>query len=159
MPTTITTIQASLTNPFADDDARWVAVCTKDAAAGGRFWFAVTTTGVYCRPTCRSRQPRRQNVRFFDTPAAAEAAGFRPCKRCQPNEAQPAMTVEHAAAVEQACELIRSADETPTLATLAAAVGMSPYHFQRVFKAHTGVSPGTHGRCASICRERNDGHL
>lgn len=126
---------------FADDDARWAAVCARDAAAEGHFWFAVTTTGVYCRPTCRSRQPRRQNVRFFDAPAAAEAAGFRPCKRCQPHEAQPAMTVEHAAAVEQACALIRSADAAPTLATLAAAVGMSPYHFQRVFKAHTGVSP------------------
>ena len=155
MPTTITTIQASLTNPFADDDARWVAVCTKDAAAEGHFWFAVTTTGVYCRPTCRSRQPRRQNVRFFDTPAAAEAAGFRPCKRCQPNEAQPAMTVEHAAAVEQACELIRSADETPTLATLAAAVGMSPYHFQRVFKAHTGVSPRQYAVRVRLARTAN----
>ncbi len=126
---------------FASDDDRWAAICTKDAAAEGRFWFAVVTTGVYCRPTCRSRTPRRENVRFFDTPAAAEAAGFRPCKRCQPQQAQPAIELEHAAAVEQACALIRNADPAPSLAMLAAAVGMSPYHFQRVFKAHTGVSP------------------
>ncbi|MFN3981821.1 MAG: bifunctional DNA-binding transcriptional regulator/O6-methylguanine-DNA methyltransferase Ada [Caldilinea sp.] len=141
MPTATTMTQTESAFLFADDDARWAAVCARDAAAEGQFWFAVTTTGVYCRPTCRSRRPRRQNVRFFDTPAAAEAAGFRPCKRCQPHQPQPAMTVEHAAAVEQACALIRDSDGTPTLATLAAAVGMSPYHLQRVFKAHTGVSP------------------
>jgi AraC family transcriptional regulator of adaptative response/methylated-DNA-[protein]-cysteine methyltransferase len=141
MSTTIITRQIEPTFLFIDDDARWAAVCARDAAAEGRFWFAVTTTGVYCRPTCRSRQPRRQNVRFFDTTAAAEEAGFRPCKRCQPHQAQPAMTVEHTAAVEQACALIRGSDAQPTLETLATAVGMSPYHFQRVFKAHTGVSP------------------
>jgi len=145
MSTAITTTQdksAALFSsvPFADDDARWEAIRAKDAAAEGRFWFAVTTTGVYCRPTCRSRQPRRENVRFFDTPAAAEAAGFRPCKRCQPHQPQPAMAVEHAAAVEQACALLRDSDPPP-LARLAASVGMSPYHFQRIFKAHTGVSP------------------
>lgn len=138
---TMTSPERTPSATFVSDDARWAAVCTRDAAAEGRFWFAVTTTGVYCRPTCHSRLPRRENVRFFDTPAAAEAAGFRPCRRCQPHQAQPALTSEHIAAVELACALIGEADDAPTLATLAAAVGMSPYHFQRVFKAHTGVSP------------------
>jgi AraC family transcriptional regulator of adaptative response/methylated-DNA-[protein]-cysteine methyltransferase len=141
MLTTHIMTEPTLSTTFASDDARWAAVCIRDPAADGCFWLGVTTTGVYCRPTCRSRQPLRRNVRFFDTPAAAEAAGFRPCKRCQPQLAQPAMVIEHAAAVEQACALIRDADDAPTLATLAAATGMSPYHFQRIFKAHTGVSP------------------
>ena len=141
MPTTHTMTEQISSTAFASDDARWAAICARDVAAEGRFWFAVATTGVYCRPTCRSRAPRRENVRFFDTPAAAEAAGFRPCKRCQPDQATPAMATEHAAAVERACALIRNADDAPTLAALAAAVDMSPYHFQRIFKAHTGVSP------------------
>lgn len=133
--------EAATRLPFANDDARWVAVCTKDPAAEGNFWFAVTTTGVYCRPTCRSRQPLRQNVRFFDSPAIAEAAGFRPCKRCQPHQPEPAMDGEHMRAVEQACALIRASAAGPTLATLAAAVNMSPHHFQRIFKARLGVTP------------------
>lgn len=127
--------------PFSTDEARWEAIRARDAAADGNFWFAVTTTGVYCRPSCRSRLPRRENVHFFAAPTAAAAAGFRPCKRCQPDQTQPAMAVEHVNAVEQACALIRDADDTPSLATLAAIVGMSPYHFQRLFKMHTGVSP------------------
>ncbi|HQY92878.1 bifunctional DNA-binding transcriptional regulator/O6-methylguanine-DNA methyltransferase Ada [Caldilinea sp.] len=126
---------------FTTEDARWVAVCTKDSAAEGNFWFAVTTTGVYCRPTCRSRQPLRQNVRFFDSPATAEAAGFRPCKRCQPHQPEPYIEGEHVQAIEQACALIRNSESAPTLATLAATVGMSPYHFQRIFKARLGVTP------------------
>lgn len=123
------------------DDARWAAICAKDPAAEGAFWFGVTTTGVYCRPTCRSRRPLRRNVRFFDLPAAAEAAGFRPCKRCQPDQAQPAILTEHTAAVERACALIVENEPAPSLAVLADAVGMSPHHFQRLFKAHTGISP------------------
>ncbi len=126
---------------YTTDERRWQAITARDPAAEGTFWFAVSTTGVYCRPTCRSRQPLRKNVRFFDSPAAAEAAGFRPCKRCQPRQAAPAMEIEHAQAIEQACALIHDSDPAPTLDTLAAAVGMSPYHFQRVFKARLGVTP------------------
>ncbi len=126
---------------YTTNERRWQAVTARDPGAEGTFWFAVTTTGVYCRPTCRSRQPLRQNVRFFDTPNAAEAAGFRPCKRCQPRQVTPAMDVEHAQAIEQACALIHDSDPAPTLDALAAAVGMSPYHFQRVFKARLGVTP------------------
>lgn len=126
---------------YTTNERRWQAIAARDPGAEGAFWFAVATTGVYCRPTCRSRQPLRQNVRFFDSPDAAEAAGFRPCKRCQPRQATPAMDVEHTQAIEQACALIRDGDPAPTLATLAAAVGMSPYHFQRLFKARLGVTP------------------
>lgn len=141
MSTIHPTSDAEPARPFMTDAARWEAICARNAAADGSFWFAVTTTGVYCRPSCRSRQPRREHVRFFATPRAAEEAGFRPCKRCQPQQAQPAMVLEHATAVEQACAMIRDADDAPSLATLATAVGMSPYHFQRLFKGHTGVSP------------------
>ncbi|MCW5841559.1 MAG: bifunctional DNA-binding transcriptional regulator/O6-methylguanine-DNA methyltransferase Ada [Caldilinea sp.] len=126
---------------YTTDERRWQAITARDPAADGSFWFAVSTTGVYCRPTCRSRQPLRKNVRFFDSPDAAEAAGFRPCKRCQPRQATPAMEVEHTQAIEQACALIHESDPAPTLDALAAAVGMSPYHFQRVFKARLGVTP------------------
>lgn len=141
MSTQSTLMEQASSAPFVTDDARWSALCAKDPAADGHFWFAVSTTGIYCRPTCHSRRPLRENVHFFDTAVAAKAAGFRPCKRCQPDQAQPALVAEHAAAIEQACALISDGDPPPPLMALAAAVGMSPYHFQRVFKAHTGVSP------------------
>ncbi|SDH09228.1 methylated-DNA--[protein]-cysteine S-methyltransferase [Roseospirillum parvum] len=117
---------------------RWRAMCARDPAADGRFVFAVVTTGVYCRPSCSARRARRENVRFFDTPAAAEAAGFRPCKRCRPElgEALP-----HAAAIAAACATIRAAEVEPPLAELAAAAGLSPERFRRVFKAQVGLTP------------------
>ncbi len=121
------------------DDARWAAVCARDRAADGRFVFAVRTTGVYCRPGCASRQPRRENVAFFADGAAARAAGFRPCLRCRPDDAVGASP--HAAAVARACRLVEEAEEMPDLAAMAAAAGLSPHHFHRVFKAHTGLTP------------------
>jgi AraC family transcriptional regulator of adaptative response/methylated-DNA-[protein]-cysteine methyltransferase len=139
MPTVAIT---EITAPaYRTEEERWIAVCDKISAAEGVFWFAVTTTGVYCRPTCRSRRPLRKNVRFFDSPEAAESAGFRPCKRCQPRQAAPSLQSEYAQAIEQACALIQHGDPAPTLSELAAAAGMSRYHFQRVFKGRTGVSP------------------
>jgi len=77
---------SGLSNSFADDNARWDAVCRRDRAAVGAFVLSVRTTGVYCRPACAARLPRRENVAFHATCAQAEAAGFRPCKRCRPNE-------------------------------------------------------------------------
>jgi AraC family transcriptional regulator of adaptative response/methylated-DNA-[protein]-cysteine methyltransferase len=125
------------TNPFRDDHARWEAVRRRDRAADGRFFYAVLTTAVYCRPACGSRLPRRENVRFFATADAAERAGFRACKRCRPDRAQrPEME-----AVAAACRLIETAADVPTLATLADAAGMSRFHFHRVFKAATGITP------------------
>ena len=121
------------------DDARWAAVVARDAAFDGHFFLSVKTTGVYCRPSCPAKRPNRANVRFHDTAEDAEKAGFRPCKRCKPNE--PSLVQQHAAKVREACRLIETADEEPKLDELAAAVGLSPYHFHRIFKAVLGVTP------------------
>lgn len=121
------------------DDRRWLAVIQRDAAADGEFVFAVITTGIYCRPSCRARRPLRQNIRFFADPAHAEQAGFRPCKRCQPDKAS-AHSAQQARIVE-ACRLLEASVEPLTLAALAKKVAMSPYHFHRLFKAATGLTP------------------
>jgi AraC family transcriptional regulator of adaptative response/methylated-DNA-[protein]-cysteine methyltransferase len=120
-------------NAYLDDEARWQAVL---ARAPGDFFYAVHSTGVYCLPTCPSRRPRRENVSFFATAGEAEAAGFRPCLRCR-----PASVSAVASAVARAQHLLDAAERTPTLAELGAAVGLSPYHLQRVFKRATGLSP------------------
>jgi AraC family transcriptional regulator of adaptative response/methylated-DNA-[protein]-cysteine methyltransferase len=122
-----------------NDDARWRAVERRDRAADGTFVYSVRTSGVYCRPSCAARLPRRENVAFHATCAEAERAGFRPCKRCRPNE--PALADQQAAAIARACRLIEEAEEAPRLAALAQAAGLSPFHFHRVFKAVTGVTP------------------
>ena len=121
------------------DEARWEAVVARDASFEGQFYIAVKTTGVYCRPGCPARLPKRTNVRFFDTRDEAERAGFRPCKRCKPD--QPSLGELHAGKIAQACRLIETADEAPKLDDLAAAVGLSPYHFHRIFKLALGVTP------------------
>src|ERR671936_1500286 len=122
-----------------DSDACWRAVEQRDRAADGTFVYLVRTTGVYCRPSCAARLPRRHNVAFHQTCADAELAVFRPCKRCRPNQAARAEV--HAAVVANACRSIEEADEPPSLAALAQAAGMSRFHFHRVFKAVTGVTP------------------
>jgi AraC family transcriptional regulator of adaptative response/methylated-DNA-[protein]-cysteine methyltransferase len=130
-------LDSSSTLP-ALDDARWRAVQARDRAHDGAFWFAVRTTGVYCRPSCASRAPRRENVAFFDSTSAARAAGFRACLRCRPDGLAPH---PHVAAVARACRLL-DAEETPrSIAELADAAGLSPYHFARVFKSVTGLTP------------------
>lgn len=123
----------------SNDDAHWRAIERRDRAADGTFVYSVRTTGVYCRPSCAARLPRRENVAFHATCADAERAGFRPCKRCRPNE--PALADQHAAAVARACRLIEEAEEAPGLAALAQVAGLSRFHFHRVFKAVTGVTP------------------
>ncbi|MCM5682837.1 bifunctional DNA-binding transcriptional regulator/O6-methylguanine-DNA methyltransferase Ada [Schlegelella sp. S2-27] len=125
--------------PPLADDTRWTAVLARDAGADGRFFYSVRTTGVYCRPSCGARLPLRENVAFHATAAEAEAAGFRPCRRCKPDE--PSRAERQAQMVAHACRAIEAADEAPDLATLAADAGVSPYHFHRVFKAVTGVTP------------------
>ena len=122
-----------------EQDRRWASVVARDRSADRDFVYSVATTGVYCRPSCAARQARPENVRFHATCADAERAGFRPCKRCKPN--QPSLVEEHAAKVAEACRLIEAADELPNLSELARSVGLSPYHFHRVFKATTGVTP------------------
>jgi AraC family transcriptional regulator, regulatory protein of adaptative response / methylated-DNA-[protein]-cysteine methyltransferase len=121
------------------DEARWEAVRRRDPAFDGKFFFAVRTTGVYCRPSCASRAAKRENVSFFSSAEAAEKAGYRACTRCRPDEiGAPDPKVE---AVRLACERIAAAEEAPSLADLAAGAGMSRYHFHRVFKAVAGVTP------------------
>jgi len=124
---------------FATDDKRWEAIARRDRAADGAFFYSVRTTGVYCRPSCAARLPRRENVSFHASPAAAEKAGFRPCRRCHPNE--PALAERQAGLVAKACRLIERSDEMPSLDALAKGAGLSRYHFHRVFKAVTGVTP------------------
>lgn len=122
-----------------DDEARWRAVVARDPAFDGDFYLGVKTTGIYCRPSCGSRRPNRENVQFFKTTAEAERAGFRPCKRCRPD--RPPREREHASKAAEACRLIETAEQMPRLDALAEAVGLSPYHFHRVFKAAVGVTP------------------
>jgi AraC family transcriptional regulator of adaptative response/methylated-DNA-[protein]-cysteine methyltransferase len=121
---------------FASDEARRRAVLDRDSAADGAFWYAVRTTGVYCRPSCPSRRPRPENVAYFDDPVTAEAAGYRPCLRCRPAE------VSHGQrAIARARHLLETAVPIPTLADLGRAVGVSPFHLQRAFKRAVGLSP------------------
>lgn len=131
-------------DPATDPDAdRWAALAARDPRADGSFVYAVRTTGVYCRPSCASRPARPENVTFHRTGAEAEAAGFRPCRRCRPDA--PGLAERRAEAVARACRLIETAETAPTLAELAGAAGMSAYHFHRVFKAATGVTPRAYG--------------
>jgi AraC family transcriptional regulator of adaptative response/methylated-DNA-[protein]-cysteine methyltransferase len=125
--------------PVSADDRRWDAVRRRDAAADGEFFYSVRTTGVYCRPSCASRLARRENVAFHDTRDAAERAGFRPCKRCKPD--QPSLGEQYAERIALACRSIETADVAPSLDELASAAGLSRFHFHRIFKAITGVTP------------------
>ena len=118
---------------------RWAAVEQRDADADGTFVFAVRTTGIYCRPSCPAKRPLRKNVRYYALAREAARDGFRPCKRCRPDEISSRQRA--ARAVEAACEAIVAADVAPSLARLAEDALMSPHHFHRTFKAHVGVTP------------------
>lgn len=124
---------------YSTDDARWRAVQRRDAAADGCFVYAVRTTGVYCRPGSSARLPKRENVEFFDTAEGAEAAGYRASRRA--GEAGAGEGPGRAEPVARACRLIESAQTPPNLDELAALAGMSSFHFHRVFKAETGLTP------------------
>jgi AraC family transcriptional regulator of adaptative response/methylated-DNA-[protein]-cysteine methyltransferase len=124
---------------FDTEEQRWNALRRRDPAADGIFYYGVRTTGVYCRPSCGARQPRRENVRFYDTPEAAERAGFRACKRCRP--CSPSLAQRHAAIIARACRQIETAVTSPDPAVLARAAGLSRFHFHRLFKALTGLTP------------------
>ena len=139
MSLTMRTVERSEKLGRLDNDACWSAVERRDRAADGTFVYSVRTTGVYCRPSCAARLPRRENVAFHQTCTDAERAGFRPCKRCRPNASTLAEV--HAGAVARACRLIEEAEEAPSLEALARAAGMSRFYFHRVFKAVTGVTP------------------
>ncbi len=130
----------TLSPPFkTENDPRWAAVLARDPQADGQFVYAVRTTGVYCRPSSLSRLPKPQNVEFFDTAEQAEAAGYRPSKRASKDQSDVA--AQHAATVAIACRHIESAETLPALNELAQTAGLSPFHFHRVFKTATGLTP------------------
>ena len=125
---------------MTDTDDLWQCVVTRDAAADGSFFFGVATTGIYCRPSCPARRPKRENVRFFRAREAAEMNGFRACLRCKPDAVENSHPNQ--ILVHQVCQCIEETDtHLPTLAELAEATGQSPYHLQRTFKSVMGVSP------------------
>ena len=130
-----------MTHASPDPAAAWQAVTARDRRADRDFVFAVSTTGIYCRPSCPARRPRREHVAFFADPAAARGAGYRACQRCHPDGAQR----DHVA-VSRALAMLHAAEAPVPLATLADAVGYAPDHFQRLFRRATGVTPAAYAR-------------
>ncbi len=129
-------------------DPRWARVAARDRTADGQFVYAVTSTGVYCRPSCPSRRPQADRVRFFDDPSGAEQAGFRACRRCRPAEGvQGDLWAEK---IRRATVYLANVNGSPSLAALAARIGGSPYHLQRNFKRIVGITPREY---AEACRQ------
>src|SRR5690606_37482414 len=128
-----TDMTASQRRAPTDAESRWRALVSRDANTDGTFVYAVATTGIYCRPTCSARPPRREHVSFSDGPVVAGRAGFRACLRCRPNE--PPLRERQAAAVAELCRFIDACDEPPQVNDLAARTGWSPSHLHRVFRA------------------------
>lgn len=121
------------------DDPRWARVLARDKAADGDFWYSVSTTGVYCRPSCPSRTANPGNVQLHHSLASAKATGFRPCKRCNPDG--PSVEAGNGTLVAKVCRIIETSEDEPSLEELAEAVGLSPSYFHRVFKAAIGLTP------------------
>jgi AraC family transcriptional regulator of adaptative response/methylated-DNA-[protein]-cysteine methyltransferase len=150
-------------NPTTDDtrhraftkiDPRWSLLATRDPAADGQFFYSVKSTGIYCRPSCAARLPRPENVQFHATCADAEQAGFRPCKRCKPR--QSSVSAQHATKIAAVCRLIETSEELPSLAEMAKHAGLSAYHFHRLFKSTTGVTPKAYGAAKRAARVREE---
>jgi AraC family transcriptional regulator of adaptative response/methylated-DNA-[protein]-cysteine methyltransferase len=139
-------MQPALSEDRQPMDWRWNVVVTRDRRADGRFVYAVRSTGIYCRPSCPSRRPDPRRVEFFQTPDAAEAHGYRACKRCHPRDSGADPWVEK---IRRACVYLANADGHPSLTRLAARLGGSPYHVQRNFKRLVGVTPR---EFAAACR-------
>ena len=128
----------------ASNTTRWRAVLSHDARQDGAFVYGVRSTGIYCRPSCPSRRPRRAQVKFFALPQAAEQAGFRACRRCKPERSRAVNA--QAALVERVCHAIKTriaagADGAIPLAALSGETGVSPHHLQRTFKRLMGITP------------------
>jgi AraC family transcriptional regulator of adaptative response/methylated-DNA-[protein]-cysteine methyltransferase len=137
---------------FATDDERWRAVLARDPRAEDVFWLGVTSTGIFCRPTCAARRPHREHARFFESRVAAQAAGFRPCRRCRPtDEARTQLDV-----VAQACRILDADDgaDPVTLEELGRRVGWSPFHLQRTFRRIVGVTPRQYAEAKRLERLR-----
>jgi len=139
-------------SPDITKDPRWASVAARDKTADGKFWYSVATTGIYCRPSCPSRLANPNNVRLHDSIGAAEAAGFRACRRCNPG----GMSIEAAntAIVTKACRLIDDATEPLSLTQLAESVELSPQYFHRLFKKATGLTPKAYATAGRSTRLR-----
>ncbi len=137
---------------FDTDAARRQALSSRDPAADGHFFYAVLTTGVFCRPSCAARPARPENLRFFASVASAQAEGYRACKRCRPDE--PAKAQRDADTVARACRTIERADTPPSLDELAAEAGLSPFHFHRLFRRIAGVTPRAYAAAHRAGRAR-----
>jgi AraC family transcriptional regulator of adaptative response/methylated-DNA-[protein]-cysteine methyltransferase len=133
-------------------DPRWALLLARDESADGQFVYSVSSTGVYCRPSCRARRPRPEHVAFHDSASAAERLGFRACKRCRPHQAS--RREQASAEVAALCRLIDGSEDPPTLAQLAAHIGRSRFETQRRFKAVTGISPKAYAQAARADRLR-----
>jgi AraC family transcriptional regulator of adaptative response/methylated-DNA-[protein]-cysteine methyltransferase len=149
--------KADITKPnLAGDEISaanyWAALQRRDKNFEGVFVYAVTSTGVYCRPACPAKLPKRGNVRFFDTAAEARRAGFRACLRCRPDDSP--LQTEHAALIAKACRLIERAEVPPRLDELAKATGLSVYYFHRLFKSATGLTPKAYTQARRAYRLR-----
>lgn len=143
---------ARTSNPV-EQDVRWAAIAARDAAMDDKFYYSVKTTGVYCRPSCGARTPKPQNVQFHETREQAEQAGFRPCKRCRPD--QPPLAQQHAATIAAICRRIESSEAIPNLDELAAHAGLSSYYFHRLFKSITGLTPRSYAAAHRAQRMRD----
>jgi AraC family transcriptional regulator, regulatory protein of adaptative response / methylated-DNA-[protein]-cysteine methyltransferase len=137
--TTSLAIAPKPATPSVADDPRWARIVARDETADGHLWYSVSTTGVYCRPSCPSRIPNPKNVQLHDTLESVRATGFRACRRCNPDG--PSTEAGNAALVAKACRIIEESEEEPSLEELAGAVGRSPSYFHRVFKATIGLTP------------------
>lgn len=124
-----------------DGEAAWAAVLRRDRSQDGRFVTGVLSTGIYCRPSCAARHPRRENVRFFPDGAAAREAGLRPCRRCLPDD-----VARDEAGIARALAFIAAAEEPPALEAVATAAGYAPHHFLRLFRRATGLTPAAYAR-------------
>ena len=138
------------TASYSSDAERWAALARRDMGADGHFWYSVKSTGVYCRPSCGARAALRANVAFHASCADAEQAGFRACLRCKPGA--PPLAERHALVAAHACRLIDQAEGEPNLDSLAQACGMSRFHFHRIFKAHTGITPKAYAAARRAAR-------
>jgi AraC family transcriptional regulator, regulatory protein of adaptative response / methylated-DNA-[protein]-cysteine methyltransferase len=136
-----------------EGDPRWASVIARDSEADGTFYYSVKTTGVYCRPSCAARRARQENISFHTTREDAEKAGLRPCKRCKPDQAS--LVEQYAAKVTKACRLIEESEKIPSLDELANHVGMSMFHFHRMFKTVTGLTPREYALAYREKRIRN----
>nr|WP_188823985.1 bifunctional DNA-binding transcriptional regulator/O6-methylguanine-DNA methyltransferase Ada [Brucella endophytica] len=145
---------ATINTTAAERDPRWAALVNRDPAFDGKFVYSVKTTGVYCRPVCPSRLAKPENIAFHADCAEAERAGFRPCLRCRPNEAP--LAERHAAIIAEACRRIEASEELPLLDALAEAAGISPFHFHRLFKSITGLTPRAYGAAHRARRVRDE---